>query len=149
MKMKKIIKSLSITVLCCGFFVLNFTSINATKDTGSFYQDSYYGVLYCSNNFEKLAGSPDGKRADLDVSIGRNVAYIGVSIEVYNYYTGDFYTSISPLAGKNASSHHRDFEFLNVDGGSSAKIFNNYCTAFGTHEYRDTDSGVAYTETYC
>ena len=46
--------------------------------------------------------------------------------------------------GHSGTSYHYDWDFLQ---SQRASIYNNTCLAFGTHEFRDTDSGAFYTET--
>ena len=115
---------------------------HADSDSGSYNYGSY-GNLSGTNNFYKESGLPLAKRVDLDARIGVYVDYIGVKLTVEDANSGNVYYN-SGSFGRSGTYYHIDWDFLKSE---RANIYNNTCLAFGTHEFRDADSGAFYTET--
>lgn len=141
---KSIFKVLCAFTLCLGLVSIGSTTAKANTVTSSENYGSY-GTLKGINSFFKEAGSPLAKRVDLTAQIGKKVNYVGVKLSVKNYSTGsNYYTSGG--YGAAGTSYHSDWDFLKQE---YANVYNNKCSAFGTHEFRHTTSGVVYTSTYC
>lgn len=141
---KSLIKVTIVSALFMGLATFGPSTVKANSDTSSDYYGSYYGNLVGENQFYKQPGSPLAKRVDLSASVQGSVDYVGVKLSVKNYSTGSNYYS-SGSYGRAGTYYHTDWDFLKSE---NASIYNNQCSAFGTHEFRHSSSGVVYTVTY-
>lgn len=138
-QMKKIMKILLMLSFC--FSMIGITNVGAVSKTVTKTYTNY-GTLTGKITVEKVA-SIKSKQIDLYTKIGKKCSKVGASFSVKRYSTGAHITSGLFRYNSNATTYNESVAFLS--GDICDTIYNNKCTFYGTHEFRDTTSGVVYT----